>query len=103
MLDLSSLALEDIASALADQTDYERRWLISPQTGEVAFWTADTGIDGQAPVDLDDLDLVVHRSAAILGLVPGHGRLRRNHYRCTRRTQAGTGHPGQGSLPPVQR
>ena len=58
VLELSSLDLEEIANALADQTDYEHRWLINPQTGEVAFWTADTGIDGQTPVDLDELDLV---------------------------------------------
>jgi Uncharacterised protein family (UPF0158) len=58
MLDLSSLDLEDIATALADQTDYEHRWLINPQTGEVVFWTSDTGIDGQTPVDLDQLDLI---------------------------------------------
>ena len=30
----------------------------NPQTGEVVFWTSDTGIDGQTPVDLDELDLV---------------------------------------------
>jgi hypothetical protein len=59
VLDLSSLDLEEIASALADQTDYEHRWLIDPHTGEIAFWTADTGIDGQTPVDLDELDLIV--------------------------------------------
>ena len=58
VLELSSLDLGEIADALADQTDYEHRWLINPQTGEVVFWTADTGIDGQTPVDLDDLDLV---------------------------------------------
>jgi Uncharacterised protein family (UPF0158) len=58
VLDLSSLDLDEIASALADQTDYEHRWLINPQTGEIAFWTADTGIDGQTPIDLDELDLV---------------------------------------------
>jgi Uncharacterised protein family (UPF0158) len=58
VLDLSSLDLEDIGNALADQTDYEHRWLINPQTGEIAFWTAETGIDGQTPVDLDELDLV---------------------------------------------
>ena len=80
MVDLSSVDLEEISNALADQTDYEHRWLINPQTGEIAFWTADTGIDGQAPVDLDELDLVLHRSTATLGLVPGHGRLRRNHH-----------------------
>ena len=58
MLDLSSLDLEEIAVALADQTDYEHRWLINPQTGQVVLWTSDTGIDGQTPVDLDDLDLI---------------------------------------------
>ena len=58
MFDLSSLDLEEIATALADQTDYEHRWLINPQTGEVVFWTSDTGIDGQTPVDLDELDLM---------------------------------------------
>jgi hypothetical protein len=58
VLDLSSLDLEEVGNALADQTDYEHRWLINPQTGEIAFWTADTGIDGQTPADLDDLDLV---------------------------------------------
>jgi hypothetical protein len=58
VLDLSGLDLEEIGNALADQTDYEHRWLISPQTGEILFWTADTGIDGQTPVDLDELDLV---------------------------------------------
>jgi hypothetical protein len=58
VLDLSSLDLEEIANALADQTAYEHRWLINPQTGEVVFWTSDTGIDGQTPVDLDELDLI---------------------------------------------
>jgi hypothetical protein len=58
VLDLGSLDLEEIANALADQTDYEYQWLINPQTGQVVFWTADTGIDGQTPVDLDELDLV---------------------------------------------
>ena len=58
VLDLSSLDLEEIATALADQTDYEHRWLINPETGDVVFWTSDTGIDGQGPVDLDELDLI---------------------------------------------
>ena len=80
VLELSSLDLGEIAEALADQTYYEHRWLINPQTGEIVFWTADTGIDGQTPVDLDDLDW----SASIPcrpGSVPGHGRLRRGDYR----------------------
>lgn len=58
MLDLPSLDLDAIASALSDQETYEHRWLIDPATGEVAFWTEDTGIDGENPVDLDELDLV---------------------------------------------
>jgi Uncharacterised protein family (UPF0158) len=58
VLDLSRFDLEEIGNALADQAGYEHRWLINPQTGEIAFWTADTGIDGQTPVDLEDLDLV---------------------------------------------
>jgi len=58
VLDLSSVDLEEIASALADQADYEHWRLIDPDTGEIAFWTSDTGIDGQTPVDLDELDLV---------------------------------------------
>jgi hypothetical protein len=58
MLDLDAVDVEEIATALADQTDYEHRWLIDPRTGEVAFWTSDTGIDGENPVELDELDLV---------------------------------------------
>jgi len=58
VLDLAALDLEEIATALADQTGYEHRWLMNPDTGEIAFWTSDTGIDGQNPVDLDDLDLI---------------------------------------------
>jgi hypothetical protein len=59
MLDLGVFDLEEIATALADQTDYEHRWLIDPRTGQVAFWTSDTGIDGQNPVEIDELDLVL--------------------------------------------
>jgi hypothetical protein len=58
MLDLSRLDLEEIATALADQNEYEHRWLIDPQTGETVFWTADGGIDGHAPVEVEDLNLV---------------------------------------------
>ena len=38
--------------------NYEHRWLINPETGEVALWTSDTGIDGETPVELDELDLI---------------------------------------------
>ena len=58
MLDLGGIDVEEIATALADQTDYEHQWLIDPRTGELAFWTSDTGIDGQNPVELEELDLI---------------------------------------------
>jgi hypothetical protein len=58
VLDLNGLDLEEIANALEDQTDYEHRYLINPETGEVVLWTSDTGIDGRTPVDLDALDLI---------------------------------------------
>ncbi len=59
MLDLNAVDVEEIATALADQTDYEHRWLIDPRTGEIAFWTSDTGIDGENPGEIDELDLVL--------------------------------------------
>ena len=59
MLELSRLDLEEIANALSDQVDYEHWWLIDPVTGEIAFWTSDTGLNGQkTPVALDGLDLI---------------------------------------------
>jgi hypothetical protein len=58
VLDVESIDIEEIATALADQTDYDHRWLIDPRTGEVAFWTSDTGIDGENPVEIDELDLI---------------------------------------------
>ena len=59
MLDLDAIDVEEIANALADQTDYDHRWLIDPRTGEIAFWTSDLGIDGENPVELDELDLIL--------------------------------------------
>ena len=59
MLDLGRIDVEEIAAALADQTDYEHRWLIDPRTGQVALWTSDRGIDGENPVEIDELDLVL--------------------------------------------
>jgi len=56
VLDLTALDLDEIATALADQTDYEHHWLINSETGEIVFWTRDLGIDGQHPIDLDDLE-----------------------------------------------
>lgn len=58
MLELGSLDLEEIASALADQAAFENRWLFDPDNGKVVYWTADGGIDGTTPIDLDELDLL---------------------------------------------
>lgn len=58
MFDLAGIDVEEIATALADQTGYQHRWLLDPRTGQVAFWTSDTGIDGKNPVGIDELDLI---------------------------------------------
>jgi hypothetical protein len=58
VLDLFEIDVEEIATALTDQTDYEHRWLIDPRTGQVALWTSDTGIDGENPVELDELEFI---------------------------------------------
>ncbi|MBT8225491.1 MAG: hypothetical protein HKP61_12585 [Dactylosporangium sp.] len=58
VLDLDGLDLDEVASAPQDQNDYDHCWLIDPKTGEIVYWTRDCGIDGQNPVDLDELDLV---------------------------------------------
>lgn len=47
MLDLMSLDLEEVAMALADQTDYAHRWLINPRTGEVVSGPATQASMGQ--------------------------------------------------------
>ena len=59
MLDLGGIDVEEVATALADQIDYDHRWLIDPRTGQVAFWTSDLGIDGENPVEIDELDLIL--------------------------------------------
>ncbi len=56
MLELHQFDLDVIATALSDQTDYERQWLVDPASGELVLWTSDTGIDGRNPVELDELD-----------------------------------------------
>ena len=50
MLELSNLDLDEIASALADQGGFERRWLIHPETGVVGFWTAETASTARRPL-----------------------------------------------------
>jgi Uncharacterised protein family (UPF0158) len=62
--DLSRFDLSQIADALADHYDFEHSILVHRDTGEIVFWTADTGIDGHTPVDLDDLD------EALVGIRP---------------------------------
>lgn len=40
MLDLTGLDIDEIAMALADQTDYDHRWLINPRSGRLVLWTS---------------------------------------------------------------
>lgn len=102
VLDLSRLDLDEIATALADQTDYEHRWLINPETGEIVFWTSDTGIDGENPVDLDELDLICIEPLPSyvwyqdMADFAGQVQEERAGRRLARAIQ------GQGRLPPVQ-
>ena len=57
MLDLRRLDLDTIAEALADQGDYfEHRLAEHPASGGLMLWTSDTGLDGQYPIELDDVD-----------------------------------------------
>jgi hypothetical protein len=58
MLGLDKFDLEEIGTALQDQTDFEYFHLVDPRTGELGFWTREGGIDGEHPVDLDELDLI---------------------------------------------
>jgi hypothetical protein len=58
MLDLSTVDLDEMATALQDQTAYDHRWLIDPDSGQLVLWTEDGGVDGRTPVDLDDVDLL---------------------------------------------
>ncbi len=58
MFDLAGIDVAEIATTFEDQTDYEHRWLLDPRTGQVAFWTSDTGIDGENPVEIDELDFI---------------------------------------------
>lgn len=77
MLDLDNLDVDEIANALSDQTDHDHRWLIHPLTAEIAFWTSDTGIDGENPVDIDEQDLLPIDPLPPAVWVCRHGGLRR--------------------------
>jgi hypothetical protein len=52
---VDELDLPQVAEALQDQSSYEHMFLINSETGKIAFWTSDCGIDGKTPVDLDEL------------------------------------------------
>lgn len=59
MLGIDRFDLEEIAFALSDQNVYDEHvHLVDPATGQIVLWTRDGGVDGETPVDLDDLDLV---------------------------------------------
>lgn len=59
MLDLSRLDLDEIANALSSQNDYELQWLVARETGEIVLWTREFGIDGQTPIDIEELDHLI--------------------------------------------
>lgn len=58
MLTTDQVDLGDLVEALRHQVDYETRWLLDPRSGKLEYWTRDCGIDGQNPVDLEELDLI---------------------------------------------
>jgi hypothetical protein len=58
MIDLSAVDLDELVTALQDQDGFEHRWLIDPDSGQISLWTEDGGLDGEHPVDLDDVDLL---------------------------------------------
>jgi hypothetical protein len=60
VIDLESVDMEMLATALADQGGWEHRWLFDSRTGETSFWSSDDSAD-EAESDDDD---------------PEHGRLR---------------------------
>lgn len=55
MLDPTGIDLDDLATALADQTDGDHAWFFDPRTGQLQLWTSDFGLDGEV-VDVDDLE-----------------------------------------------
>jgi hypothetical protein len=65
VLEIDQFDLDEIAFALSDQNVYgEHSHLVNPETGETGetvVWTREGGVDGETPVDLDDLDLVAIR------------------------------------------
>lgn len=56
-LDLGRIDLDMLTMALQDQQEYEHRWLLDPNDGELHVLT-DDGLDGAGPTDLDELDLI---------------------------------------------
>jgi hypothetical protein len=60
LINLDAVDLDEVATALADQS-YEHRFLIDPDSGAISFWTEDGGLDGEHPVDLDEVDLIAIR------------------------------------------
>src|ERR1700761_693999 len=70
MPELSSFDLAEIAEALADRGDYEHAWLVDPVSGKLLYWTSDTGIDGQNPIELEELD------ERLIGIRPTESRVR---------------------------
>ena len=101
MSDLAGLDLEEIAIALADQSAYEHRWLLDPETGETLFWTRESGLDGE-PVDLDEVDLIAIDPLPSWVWYQDNGRFRDTRHQRTDRAAAGPGARREGGVPSVQ-
>ena len=50
--------MDENATALTDETNNGHRWLIDAQTSDIAFRNTDTHINGENPIDLDELNLL---------------------------------------------
>jgi len=58
LLVLGGSAVIEFAAIRDDEFSHFGKWLLDPRTGQVVFWTSDTGIDGENPVEMDELDLI---------------------------------------------
>jgi Uncharacterised protein family (UPF0158) len=61
VLDLTKIDLEELAAALQDQGQsfYEHAWFVDRETGKLGFWTEDGGVDGEHPIELDEVEGVI--------------------------------------------
>jgi hypothetical protein len=102
MIDLSAVDLDELAIALADQDGFEHHWLIDPDSGQISLWTEDGGIDGEHPVDLDEVDLIGIHPLPSYVWYQDMADLRREDQPRARRAETGPRDPREGGLPAIQ-